>query len=146
MKTTDNHIGSNKKTALSQNLSFQVQAAAQQLIVELGKTCGTAGGLIKRRRYYAALLALLALPFRAHAAVQQVTLESGLGYVGYFIIGMIMLTSLILIGVGGYQMSQDSGKGKMTVAAGVLIPVFLAVVYYIFKNVLKIDIDFQSTL
>ena len=49
-------------------------------------------------------------------------------------------------GVGGYQMSQDSGKGKMTVAAGVLIPVFLAVVYYIFKNVLKIDIDFQSTL
>ena len=59
---------------------------------------------------------------------------------------MIMLTSLILIGVGGYQMSQDSGKGKMTVAAGVLIPVFLAVVYYIFKEVLKIDLTFSPTL
>jgi len=83
---------------------------------------------------------------RADAAVKNVTLESGLGYVGYFIIGMIMLTSLILIGVGGYQMSQDSGKGKMTVAAGVLIPVFLAVVYYIFKNVLGMSFDFQATL
>ncbi len=99
-----------------------------------------------KSKYWALLALLFALPSRAHAAVQQVTLESGLGYVGYFIIGMIMLTSLILIGVGGYQMSQDSGKGKMTVAAGVLIPVFLAVVYYIFKNVLKIDVDFQSTL
>lgn len=99
-----------------------------------------------KTRFWGLLLALAALPSRAHAAVQQVTLESGLGYVGYFIIGMIMLTSLILIGVGGFQMSQDSGKGKMTVAAGVLIPVFLAVVYYIFKNVLKIDINFQSTL
>lgn len=104
------------------------------------------GELVKRNRYWAALLALMSLPSQAHAAIQQVTLEAGLGYVGYFVIGMIMLTSLILIGVGGYQMSQDSGKGKMTVAAGVLIPVFLAVVYYIFKNVLKIDIDFQSTL
>ncbi len=104
------------------------------------------GELIKRNRYWAALLTLMSLPSQAHAAIQQVTLETGLGYVGYFVIGMIMLTSLILIGVGGYQMSQDSGKGKMTVAAGVLIPVFLAVVYYIFKNVLKIDIDFQATL
>ena len=51
-----------------------------------------------------------------------------------------------MIGVGGYQMSQDSGKGKMTVAAGVLIPVFLAVVYYIFKEVLKIDLTFSPTL
>lgn len=99
-----------------------------------------------RKKYWTILLALLALPSRAHAAVQQVTLESGLGYVGYFIVGMIMLTSLILIGVGGYQMSQDSGKGKMTVAAGVLIPVFLAVVYYIFKTVLKIDLNFSPTL
>ena len=57
-----------------------------------------------------------------------------------------MLTSLILIGVGGYQMSQDSGKGKMTVAAGVLIPVFLAVVYYIFRTVLNIDLNFSPTL
>ena len=80
------------------------------------------------------------------AAVQQVTLEQGLGFVGYFIIGMIMLTSLILIGVGGYQLSQDSGKGKMTIAAGVLIPVFLAVVYWIFKNIRKIDVDFCPTL
>ena len=55
-------------------------------------------------------------------------------------------STLILIGVGGYQMSQDSGKGKMTVAAGVLIPVFLAVVYYIFKTVLKIDLDFSPNL
>lgn len=99
-----------------------------------------------KSKYWALLAALMALPSRAHAAVQQVTLESGLGYVGYFIIGMIMLTSLILIGVGGYQMSQDSGKGKMTVAAGVLIPVFLAVVYYIFKEVLKIDLTFSPTL
>ncbi len=103
-------------------------------------------GLVKKNGIIAAIAALFALPMRAQAAVQQVTLEAGLGYVGYFIIGMIMLTSLILIGVGGYQMSQDSGKGKMTVAAGVLIPVFLAVVYYIFKQVLKIDINFQSTL
>ncbi|MDD5596457.1 MAG: hypothetical protein PHV82_00845 [Victivallaceae bacterium] len=105
-----------------------------------------AGEFMKRNKWLLALLALFGLPGRVQAAVQQVTLEAGLGYVGYFIIGMIMLTSLILIGVGGYQMSQDSGKGKMTVAAGVLIPVFLAVVYYIFKNVLKIDIDFQSSL
>lgn len=88
----------------------------------------------------------LGMATRADAAVKNVTLESGLGYVGYFIIGMIMLTSLILIGVGGYQMSQDSGKGKMTVAAGVLIPVFLGVVYYIFKNILGISFDFQATL
>ena len=80
------------------------------------------------------------------AAIQQVTLDQGLGFVGYFVIGMIMLTSLILIGVGGYQLSQDSGKGKMTIAAGVLIPVFLAVVYWIFKNILKIDLDFSPTL
>ncbi len=105
-----------------------------------------AGKFMRNNKWLLGLLALFSLPGRAHAAVQQVTLEAGLGYVGYFIVGMIMLTSLILIGVGGYQMSQDSGKGKMTVAAGVLIPVFLAVVYYIFKNVLKIDIDFQSTL
>ena len=101
---------------------------------------------MKQKKYAWALLALMALPAKAQAAVQQVTLESGLGYVGYFIVGMIMLTSLILIGVGGYQMSQDSGKGKMTVAAGVLIPVFLAVVYYIFKEVLKIDLTFSPTL
>ena len=101
---------------------------------------------IKNNRYFLALLGLLAWPGKAQAAVQQVTLDTGLGYVGYFIIGMIMLTSLILIGVGGYQMSQDSGKGKMTVAAGVLIPVFLAVVYYIFKTVLKIDLDFSPNL
>ena len=49
-------------------------------------------------------------------------------------------------GVGGYQLSQDSGKGKMTIAAGVLIPVFLAVVHWIFKNVLKIDLTFAPTL
>ena len=102
--------------------------------------------LIKPGKYHAALLFWLALPSRVHAAIQQVTLEAGLGYVGYFIIGMIMLTSLILIGVGGYQMSQDSGKGKMTVAVGVLIPVFLAVVYYIFRTVLNIDLNFSPTL
>lgn len=83
---------------------------------------------------------------RANAAVTQVTLEQGLGYVGYLIIGMIMITSLILIGVGGYQLSQDSGKGKLTIAAGVLIPVFIAIVYYVFKSILKINIDFTSTL
>ena len=80
------------------------------------------------------------------SSIQQVTLDQGLGFVGYFVIGMIMLTSLILIGVGGYQLSQDSGKGKMTIAAGVLIPVFLAVVHWIFKNVLKIDLTFAPTL
>ncbi len=95
---------------------------------------------------FIATCVVLGMSARADAAVKNVTLESGLGYVGYFIIGMIMLTSLILIGVGGYQMSQDSGKGKMTVAAGVLIPVFLAVVYYIFKNVLGMSFDFQATL
>ena len=99
-----------------------------------------------RNKVILALLAVLSLPARAQAAIQQVSLHTGLGYVGSFILGMIMLTSLILIGVGGYQMSQDSGKGKMTVAAGVLIPVFLAVVYYIFKNVLKIDLDFSPNL
>ncbi|MBO4632843.1 MAG: hypothetical protein J5858_13045 [Lentisphaeria bacterium] len=99
-----------------------------------------------RNKIILALVAVLTLPARAQAAIQQVSLQTGLGYVGYFIIGMIMLTSLILIGVGGYQMSQDSGKGKMTVAAGVLIPVFLAVVYYIFKNVLKVDLDFSPNL
>ena len=104
------------------------------------------GEFLKQKKYAWAWLGLMALPAKAQAAVQQVTLESGLGYVGYFIVGMIMLTSLILIGVGGYQMSQDSGKGKMTVAAGVLIPVFLAVVYYIFKEVLKIDLTFSPTL
>ncbi|WP_288592828.1 hypothetical protein [uncultured Victivallis sp.] len=104
------------------------------------------GEFLKQKKYAWALLGLMALPVKVQAAVQQVTLESGLGYVGYFIVGMIMLTSLILIGVGGYQMSQDSGKGKMTVAAGVLIPVFLAVVYYIFKEVLKIDLTFSPTL
>ncbi|MFA6714638.1 MAG: hypothetical protein WCS27_04640 [Victivallaceae bacterium] len=103
-------------------------------------------GKLGKRKWLLGLLALFGVSSRVQASVQQVTLESGLGYVGYFIVGMIMLTSLILIGVGGYQMSQDSGKGKMTVAAGVLIPVFLAVVYYIFKNILKIDIDFQSSL
>lgn len=91
-------------------------------------------------------LFLVLLTRRLEAAPQQVTLEQGLGYVGYFIVGMIMLTSLILIGVGGYQLSQDSGKGKMTIAAGVLIPVFLAVVYYVFKNVMKVNIDFSPTL
>ena len=104
------------------------------------------GEFLKQKKYAWALLGLMALPAKVQTAVQQVTLESGLGYVGYFIVGMIMLTSLILIGVGGYQMSQDSGKGKMTVAAGVLIPVFLAVVYYIFKEVLKIDLTFSPTL
>lgn len=106
----------------------------------------TVGDFLRKKKYAWALLGLMVLPAKAQAAVQQVTLESGLGYVGYFIVGMIMLTSLILIGVGGYQMSQDSGKGKMTVAAGVLIPVFLAVVYYIFKEVLKIDLTFSPTL
>ncbi len=100
----------------------------------------------KKAKAFFIYCVVLGMSARADAAVKNVTLESGLGYVGYFIIGMIMLTSLILIGVGGYQMSQDSGKGKMTVAAGVLIPVFLAVVYYIFKNVLGISLDFQAAL
>ena len=85
---------------------------------------------IKNNRYFLALLGLLAWPGKAQAAVQQVTLETGLGYVGYFIIGMIMLTSLILIGVGGYQMSQDSGKGKMTVAAGSCLRTIIVLYIY----------------
>lgn len=103
-------------------------------------------GLERRMKVFWVAMTMLFITRRADAAVQQVSLEQGLGYVGYFIIGMIMLTSLILIGVGGYQLSQDSGKGKMTIAAGVLIPVFLAVVYYIFKTVLKINIDFSPDL
>lgn len=99
-----------------------------------------------RTKMYLVMLVGLAYMLQLHAAPQQVTLEAGLGYVGYFIVGMIMLTSLILIGVGGYQLSQDSGKGKMTIAAGVLIPVFLAVVYYIFKNVMKISFDLIPSL
>ena len=89
---------------------------------------------------------ILGMSWRSDASIQQVTLDQGLGFVGYFIIGMIMLTSLILIGVGGYQLSQDSGRGKMTIAGGVLTPVFLAVVYWIFKNILNIDLDFVSNL
>ena len=89
---------------------------------------------------------ILGMSWRSDASIQQVTLDQGLGFVGYFIIGMIMLTSLILIGVGGYQLSQDSGRGKMTIAGGVLTPVCLAVVYWIFKNILNIDLDFISNL
>ena len=104
------------------------------------------GSWNRKMKVMLAAMTTLLITRRADAAVQQISLEQGLGYVGYFIIGMIMLTSLILIGVGGYQLSQDSGKGKMTIAAGVLIPVFLAVVYYIFKTVLKINIDFSPDL
>ena len=53
---------------------------------------------------------ILGMSWRSDASIQQVTLDQGLGFVGYFLIGMIMLTRLILIGVGGYQLSQDSGK------------------------------------
>ena len=104
-------------------------------------------GFFDKTRKAVAIGVMLAMTRQLNASsIQQVTLDQGLGFVGYFVIGMIMLTSLILIGVGGYQLSQDSGKGKMTIAAGVLIPVFLAVVYWIFKNILKIDLDFSPTL
>lgn len=80
------------------------------------------------------------------ASVRDVSLDKGLGFLAYVVIGIGATTSLTCIISGGVLMGSDAQKGKMLIAGGLAIPVLMAVVWYIFENVMGIKLDLSSSL
>lgn len=86
------------------------------------------------------------MPIGRCIGLKEVTLEKGFGYIYFIIMALSLVTAVICVVQGWRTLGDDPHKGKSYIIAAIGIPVFTAIVIYVFKNVLGVDLEISSTL